>query len=156
MYKSFVLVLTVVSVFALWSSVAQAQSPGIRIVKPVDRHNVPLGQVPVEVEITGVTPNDGSYWELYSDTSEVVTIRDGSTTGTLNFTQTGPHTIEATLFDRNGKPVASQNILVIAAPVSPVTPLFNRPMMAQFMAVFVVVVIGIIALGLRMRPRVSS
>lgn len=148
--------LTTVAALAVWTSLAQAQSASIRITKPVDRHNVPMGDVSVEVELTGVTPGDGTYWELYADALPVMTMRDGATSGTVNFKQTGPHPLEVVLFDRNGARLASQRILVIAAPVSPITPLFNRPVMAPFMAGFVLVVIGIILLGLRLRPRVST
>lgn len=156
MYKYPLIVLLAFAFLIGFSATALAQSPAIRIVSPVNRHNVAIGKGTVSVQITGTVPGDGSYWELDVDGLPVQTVRDGRTEGTVEFTQTGPHPIEVILFDKAGNQLASQRILVIAAPVDPLEPVFNRPAMAQVMAVFVVVIIGIIIVGLRVRPRVAS
>lgn len=93
----------------------------------------------VKVQITGVAPKDGHYWELWVDDEPVVGARNGEQTVTVSFKPTGPHRLKAVLFDAQGKQLAaSKVILVTAAPVDERKLLFNRELMAPFMAGFVV------------------
>lgn len=121
--------------------------PTIQIVKPLDRRNVPAKNAQVTVQITGIAPGAGYYWELWVDEEPIVGVTDGATTVTVSqFKPTGPHRLKAVLFDSQGKQLAvSESILVLAAPVQERTPQFNRERMAPIMAVFVVLVSVLIA-----------
>lgn len=112
----------------------------IHIIKPGDRRNVPIGDSPVVVEIRGAAPASSFYWELYEDQLLVETVRADTSTAAVSFLRTGPHAIQVMLLDPQGNRVASDEILVIAAPVEARTPLFNREWFAPAMAVLVLTI----------------
>lgn len=122
------------------SNVWAQTEPGIKIVKPGDRRNMGLGKSTIIVEITGVDPKDVT-WEILIDGEPVTTVTDGGTTTTIDMQKpTGPRRIRAIMFDAQNQEIASNEILVIAAPIEVREPVFNRQVMAQAMAIFVVVV----------------
>lgn len=128
----------------------------IKFVKPGDRRNVPIGQMDVTVAITGVTLSEGYTWQLLVDSVPEGSVRD-RTTITFEMSQpSGPRRMKAVLLDPQGQPVASDEILVLAAPVEELIPVFNRSWFAPAMAVLTVVVAAIIVLGLRLRPRTNG
>lgn len=153
--RTLLLILGCMGLVSLLVPAARAQSaPTIRILKPADRHNVPLGETTVTVEITGVTPDDGHYWVVQVDGVPSAIVRDGRTsTAILMDKPSGPRRIRAVLYDAQGAVLASHEVLAIAAPVQPDRPVFNRVQMAPAMAVLVLIVISLIAIGLRVRPR---
>lgn len=143
--------------FAIVTNRALAQTDAsIKIVKPADRRNVELGVVAVSVEISGAALSDGYTWQMLIDGVPQGAVRDGTTAEITIPEPTGPHRLKAELYDPQGNVVASHEILVIAAPIAPFVPIFNLAWFAPMMAVFTIAVIGIILLGLRLRPRVSS
>lgn len=139
--------------FGAPSLVSAQESPSIRIVKPGDRRNVELGEITVTVEITGVTLSEGYTWQMLIDAVPQGMVREGLTTNIVMGKPTGPHHLTAQLYDARGNVVSTHDILVIAAPVENREPIFNRAWFAPFMLGFTIVVFGIIALGLRLRPR---
>ncbi len=144
-------------VLSLLPSFALAQTNGsIKIIKPGDRRNIELGESQVTVEISGVALSDGYSWQMLVDGVPQGVVRDAMTT-TINVERpTGPHHLTAQLYDPQGNVISAHDILVIAAPVEKREPIFNRAWFAPFMAVFTVVIIGIILLGLRLRPRQTT
>lgn len=155
-----VLVSLVLLVAALWfvNSVTAQTSASIQIVKPLDRRNVSDKNARVAVQISGVTPNDGHYWELWVDEEPVVGARNGEQTVTVSFKPTGPHRLKAVLFDAQGNQIAESNsVLVMAAPVDDRKPQFNREMMAPFMGAFSVSVgiLIIVTVWLNRRSRAN-
>ncbi len=130
-------------------SFASAESHiSIRIVKPGDRRNIPTGESHITVEISGTEISQGYRWELYADQLLAATIRDGSTSATVNFRRTGPHRIQVVLFDHQGNRVSNHEILVTAAPVESRKPIFNREQFASAMAGLVVVISSMLGFGL--------
>lgn len=151
-------IIWLVVIAALWApALANAQgSASIKIVKPGDRRNVALGEGTVTVEITGAALADGYAWALWLDG-----VRVGGpyreTAAKINMDKpTGPRRIKAVLYDPQNNEIASNEILVIAAPVETNTDVFNRSWFVPFMIVFTLGIIGIILLGLRMRPRSAA
>ncbi|MCC7164845.1 MAG: hypothetical protein IT331_20280 [Anaerolineae bacterium] len=122
---------------------AQTES-GIKIVKPGDRRNMGLGKNTIIVEITGVDPRDVT-WQVLVDSELITTVTNGGTTADIDLTRpTGPRRIRVVMFDKQNREIASNEILVIAAPIQPQEPIFNREVMAQAMGVFVVIVVGLL------------
>lgn len=148
------LILFTLFVLTMLPPVVGAQSnAAIKIVKPGDRRNVELGEIPVTVEITGVAPGDGYTWQMLIDGEPQGMVRNATSTNIIVPKPTGPHRLKAELYDPQGRVIASNEILVLAAPVENHDPVFNRAWFAPVMAVFTLVIIGIIFLGLRLRPR---
>ncbi|MCC7165664.1 MAG: hypothetical protein IT331_24415 [Anaerolineae bacterium] len=151
-----VLVSIALLVVTLWfvGNVAAQSAASIQIVKPQDRRNVPDKNAQVTVQISGVLPNDGHYWELWVDEEPVVGVRNGEQSVAISFKPTGPHRLKAVLFDQQGNQLAVSNIvLVIAAPVDERKPQFNREMMAPFMAGFSVAMVLLIAVSVGLHRR---
>jgi hypothetical protein len=137
--------------------VTQGQTnAAITIVKPGDRRNVELGKVTVTVQLAGVAPGDGHTWQMLIDGVPQGMVREGLTTEIDIPRPSGPHRLKAELYDASGKAIASNEILVMAAPVESREPVFNRAWFVPFAAVFTVAIIGIILLGLRLRPRLTT
>lgn len=156
-----VLVSIALLVVTLWfvGNVAAQSAASIQIVKPQDRRNVPDKNAQVTVQISGVLPNDGHYWELLVDEEPVFGARNGEQTVSVSFKPTGPHRLKAALFDRQGKQIAVSNgILVMAAPVDERKPQFNREMMAPFMGVFSITVtlLIVVTVWLNRRSRANK
>lgn len=136
---------------------AYAQTdPSIMIVKPGDRRNVELGDVIATVQVTGAALSDGYSWQILVDSVPQGMVRDGMTATIQIPKPSGPHRLKAELYDAAGKVVASNEILVMAAPVENHDPVFNRAWFAPFGLIFTLVILGIIFLGLRLRPRASA
>lgn len=144
----------------LWfvSNVAAQTPASIQIIKPLDRRNVPDKNAQVTVEMKGVAPNDGHYWELWVDEEPILGVRDGSNMATVErFKPTGPHRLKAVLFDATGKQIAVSNVvLVIAAPVDERKPQFNREMMAPIIGVFTALVMLLIVASVWLNRRSSA
>ncbi len=137
--------------------VAHAQSgAAIRFVKPADRRNVELGEITVTVEITGVAANENYTWQVLIDGERQGIVNGGTTTNITIPNPSGPHRLKAELYAPDGTILASDEILVLAAPVENHDPIFNRAWFAPLMGVFTITVIGLLILGLRLRPRVST
>lgn len=137
--------------------VSYAQSDAaIKIVKPGDRRNVELGEIPVTVEVSGVTLDEGYTWQILIDAVPQGLVRNATQTNIVMPKPTGPHRLKAELYDANGKVVAAHEILVIAAPVEKHDPIFNREWFVPAMLGFATVIIGIIILGLRLGPRTAT
>jgi hypothetical protein len=151
MVRNAVLVLILASVLVPLSAFAQTAS-SIEIVTPGDRRNVALGQVEVTVEITTDLPESSYTWQILVDG-----IPQGMAGGTTTVVQidrpTGPHRLRAELYDGQGTVIGSDEILVIAAPVERRDPIFNREWYSPLMALFILVVLGIVLLGLWLKPR---
>ncbi|TAH52313.1 MAG: hypothetical protein EYC68_08410 [Chloroflexota bacterium] len=137
------------------SSYAQSDA-AIKILKPGDRRNVELGEIPVTVEITGVTLDDGYTWQILIDAVPQGLVRNATQTKIVMPEPSGPHRLKAELYDSNGNAIAAHEILVIAAPVEKHDPIFNRGWFVPAMLGFAAVIIGIIILGLRLRPRTAT
>lgn len=136
---------------------AYAQSDAsIKIVKPGDRRNVELGDVTATVEISGVTLSEGYTWQILVDSVPQGMVHEGMTAAIQIPKPSGPHRLRAELYDAAGKPIASNEILVMAAPVENHDPVFNRAWFAPFGLIFTITIIGIIFLGLRLRPRPTT
>lgn len=130
--------------------------PGIKIVKPGDRHNMGLGKNTIVVEITGVDPGDVT-WEILVDGEPLATVTDGGTTANIEMPKpTGPRRIRAILFNKENREIASNEILVIAAPIEVREPVFNRQAMAQAMGVFVVVIVALLFAAFIISRRVRN
>lgn len=140
------------------STVASQSPVSIKIVEPIDRRNVPVKNAPVTVEISGIAPNRGYYWELWVDEEPIVGVRDGATTVLVpQFEPTGPHRLKAVLFDAQGNQVAVSNgVLVLAAPVQDRTPQFNRERMAPIMGVFALLVTALIIVSVWFNRKTHS
>lgn len=136
---------------------AFAQSnASIKFVKPIDRHNVELGQITVEVAISGVVSGDGSSWRVWVDGEPSAMVRDTTTTQVVVKQPSGPHRLKAELYDASGAAIASNDILVMAATVEDHTPIFNQAWFGPAMAVLSLFVIIILIVGLRLRPRTTT
>lgn len=141
MFRILVVAAACTALLAVAPHVWAQTEPGIKIVKPGDRHNMGLGKNTIVVEITGVDPKDVT-WEILVDGEPMTTVTDGGTTANIDMPKpTGPRRIRAILFNKENREIASNEILVIAAPIEVREPIFNRQMMAQAMGVFVVVVV---------------
>lgn len=136
------------------SSFAQSNA-SIKIVSPADRHNVELGEITVAVEIGGVALSDGYAWQVWLDGEPLGMVRNVTTTRIVVKQPSGPHRLKVELYDGQGKTIASNDILVMAAPVEDHSPVFNQPWFGPAMAVFTVTVLCILILGLRLRPRTT-
>jgi hypothetical protein len=137
------------------SAFAQSNA-SIQIVKPGDRRNVELGIIPVTVALTNA--NADMHWQIFVDgvpTSAVMPASETSTTVDIP-KPTGPHRLKAMLSDAQDQTVSEHEILVMVAPVENHDEIFNRAWFVPAMLVFVVVIIGILILGLRMRPRTAQ
>jgi hypothetical protein len=125
-------------------------SASIKIIKPVDRHNLALGEADMIVEISGVSLQDGYTWQPFLDGVPQGMVRN-TTTKLIVDEPSGPRRIKAVLYDPHGVEIASNEILVIAAPVESQSEVFNRAWFVPAMAVFTLTLIGLIILGLRIR-----
>lgn len=138
---------------AVTTAFAQSDA-SIRFVKPGDRRNVELGKVQVEVAVTGIESADGYTWQLLIDGVPEKKLSASETTTTIEMPEpSGPHRMTAALYNARGERVAANEILVIAAPVEDHSPVFNQSWFAPLMAVFTLVIIAIIILGLKLKPR---
>jgi hypothetical protein len=133
--------------------VSAQESPSIRIVKPGDRRNVALGEVPISVEVSGVPGDATATWQIFIDGVPQGTVLDSTTTVVRLERPTGPHRLKAELYDAQGSILATHEILVMAAPVQSRDPVFNRDWFAPVMFGFTLVVFGIILVALRLHPR---
>jgi hypothetical protein len=128
----------------------------IQIIKPGNRRNVELGEIPVTVEITGgVLPADYT-WQVLIDSEPQGIVKGTLTTNVVVPKPSGPHRIAAELYDGQGNSISRSEILVMAAPVEVHEPVFNRGWYVPAMGVFTLVIVGIIVLGLRLRPRTAT
>ncbi len=138
-------------------AIAFAQSAvSIKIVKPIDRHNIELQPTTVTVEITGATLKDGYTWQLFVDGDPQGMVKDSLTTTVEVGEPSGPRRLKVELYDPHGLDVASNEILVMAAPVESNAPVFNRDWFAPFMGVVTVLIIAMVIIGLRIRPRQAT
>jgi len=137
--------------------VAQAQGNlSIQIVKPGDRRNVEIGKIPVTVDITGGALPANYTWQVWIDSVPQGIVQTGLTTEIDMPEPSGPHRIRAELYDPQGTRVSTSDILVMAAPVEIHEPLFNRSWYVPAMAVLSLGIVGLIVLGLRLRPRTAT
>lgn len=132
------------------------ENAAIQFVKPGDRRNVALGELEVTVAVTGVKLSDGYTWQIFIDGVPQQVVGDSLTARVLIDKPTGPRRLKAVLYDATGAPVATNEILVIAAPVEKQEEIFNRAWFVPFMAVFTAGILAIILLGLRLRPRTAT
>jgi hypothetical protein len=139
------------SAFLVPLSSAAQSSASIQIIKPVDRRNLALGEAEMIVEIRGVSLQDGYTWQPFLDGVPQGMVRNATTTKLMVDQPTGPRRIKAVLYDPNGVEIASNEILVLAAPVESQGEVFNRSWFVPVMAVFTLTLIGLIILGLRIR-----
>lgn len=128
----------------------------IRIVKPFENQIVPIGSFSIEIALHGAAPNNANAWQLYMDDMLVSTSPVGATSTNYDFIESGPHQIKVVLLDRSGRPVSSNEIDVTAAPATPKGTAFNYAMWAPAMLIFIVSVLALIAIALRMRPRLAA
>lgn len=143
--------------FGLVPAIAAAQTiPSIKIVKPIDRHNIELQPTTVTVEITGATFKDGYAWQLFVDGEPQGMVKDSFATTVTVGEPSGPRRLKAVLYDSRGLEVASNEILVMAAPIETNAPVFNRDWFAPLMAVVTVLIIAMVVVGLRVRPRQAA
>lgn len=144
MKRIWIVVMVCLVLLSSTTNVWAQTEPGIKIVKPGDRRNMGLGESVITVEITGVDPKDVT-WEVLVDAELVATVTDGSTSTTIDMQKpSGPRRIRAVMFNKQNQEIASNEILVIAAPIEVREPVFNRQEMAQAMGVFVVVVVSLL------------
>lgn len=128
----------------------------IRIVKPGDRRNVELGEIPVTVEIVGgVLPAEYT-WQILIDGEPQGMVRGELTTRIMMPKPSGPHRIKAELYDGQGRVISAHEILVMAAPVEVHESVFNRAWYVPAMALLTLLIAGLIFLGLRLRPRTAT
>ncbi|HZQ06625.1 MAG TPA: hypothetical protein VFD70_08600 [Anaerolineae bacterium] len=139
-------------------AIVSAQSnASIKIVKPGDRRNVETAQINVTVEITGASLSDGYSWQMFVDGEPQAVVRDSLTAPIMVGEPSGPRRLKAVLYDPQGNAIASHEILVMAAPVEKDNePVFNREWFAPLMAVFTIIIIGLLVLSLRLRPRTAT
>ena len=138
-------------------AIAYAQTNvSITIVKPIDRHNIELQPTTVTVELTGATLSEGYTWELFVDGDPQGEVKDSLTTTVAVGEPSGPRRLKAVLYDPKGNQVASNEILVMAAPIESDAPVFNRDWFAPFMGVVTVLIIAMVIIGLRIRPRQTT
>ncbi len=136
-----------------FASYAQTNAT-IQIVKPIDRHNVPLDiATDVTVAITGVSLDDGYGWQVLIDGVPEPVVHGTLTTSITVPDPSGPHRIRVALLDPQGNTIATNEALVMAAPLDQIPPAFNRAWFAPAMGIFTLIVIAIIILGLCLRPR---
>lgn len=151
------LILFAFFLLSVFPAVAGAQSDAsIKIVKPGDRHNVELGEVAVDVEVSIAGAPQGYTWQILIDGDPQGMVRKTTTTTIKIPSPSGPHRLKAELYDEQGRVLATNEILVLAAPVENHDPVFNRAWFAPLMGVFTLLIIGIIVLGLRLRPRTAA
>lgn len=135
-------------------SMANAQSSAaIKIVKPGDRRNVEIGAITVTVEITGVLLNDGYTWQVWIDNDPQGMVKNELQTNIVIPEPSGPHRLRAELYDPQGVKIASNEILVLAAPIEDHNDLFNPAWFSPLMLGFTIIVIGLVVFALRLHPR---
>ena len=158
MFKWSVCGLLTVLFIGIVPAVVSAQSnASIKIVKPGDRRNVETAQISVTVEITGASLSEGYSWQMFVDGVPQGMVRNALTAPIMVGEPSGPRRLKAVLYDPQGNSIASHEILVMAAPVEKDNePVFNREWFAPLMAVFTVIIIGLLVLGLRLRPRTAA
>ncbi len=132
------------------------ENVSIQFIKPGDRRNVALGELDVTVAVTGVNLDEDYTWQVFIDGVPQQVVGDSPSTRVLIDKPTGPRRLKAVLYDAKGAPVASNEILVIAAPIESHAEVFNRAWFVPFMAVFTAAILAIILLGLRLRPRTAA
>lgn len=150
------LVMGLLLVMALPFGASAQGNASIKIVKPGDRRNVELTDIPITVEISGAALNDGYTWQMLIDGEPQGMVRDTLTTNITIPKPTGPHRLKAELYDATGAVAAAHEILVIAAPVENHEVLFNRAWYVPAMALFSLATVGFVLLGLRLRPRTTT
>lgn len=151
-----ILFLTLLFLLALPPAANAQSSAAIRIVKPGDRRNVELGQISVTVEITGVALTDGYTWQVWIDNDPQGMVRNATETNITIPEPSGPHRLRAELYDPKGAMIASNEILVLAAPVEDHNPLFNPAWFSPLMLGFTIIVIGLVVFSLRIHPRKAA
>lgn len=150
------LVIGLLLVMALPLAALAQSSATIKIVKPGDRRNVELTEIPVEVKVEGVALSEGYRWQILIDGVPQGMVHDTLTTKIVVPKPTGPHRLKAELYDANGAVVATHDILVMAAPVENHEPLFNRAWYVPAMGLLSLATVGFVLLGLRLRPRTTT
>jgi hypothetical protein len=156
MILGLLMVIVLPSALALPLAANAQASATIKIIKPGDRRNVELGEIPVMVEVSGVTLSDGYTWQVLIDGEPQGMVHGTLETKIVMPKPTGPHRLRAELYDRTGAVAASNEIMVIAAPTENRGVLINRGWYVPVMGLFALATVGIILLGLRLRPRVST
>lgn len=151
-----ILFLTLFLLLALPYAANAQSSAAIKIVKPGDRRNVELGQIPVTVEITGVALSDGYTWQMWIDNDPQGMVSNATETNITIPQPSGPHRLRAELYDPKGAKIASNEILVLAAPVEDHNPLFNPAWFSPLMLGFTIIVIGLVVFSLRIHPRKAA
>ncbi len=144
----------VLSAAVLGQANAQApEKPGVRIVAPLNNQIVPIGDVKVQIATDNFSLEGANHWVLYVDGRMLGRVASGVTITTTQLLESGPHEIEAVLADAQNDNLASNKIVVTAAPATPTQSPFNLPWTAAVMGVLFVVVIALILIGLRVARR---
>jgi len=147
------LALTIFLMLALPSFASAQSNASIKIVKPGDRRNVELGKITVTVEISGVSLNEGYTWQVWIDNDPQGMVNNEPETDVVIPQPSGPHRLRAELYNPQGTMIASNEILVLAAPIEDHSDLFNPAWFSPLMLGFTIVVIGLVVFALKLHPR---
>jgi hypothetical protein len=123
----------------------------IRIVKPGDRRNVPIGDNEVEVTINGARLQDGYAWQLYFDGVPQGMVHDALTTTLKVDNPNVLRRLKAVLYNAQGGEVASHETLIAGVVMETRADVFNRSWFVPFMLVFFLGVTLLIVLSLRIK-----
>ncbi len=143
-------------VLLFFASAAAQSNASIKIVKPGDRRNVPVGENEVQVQISGVNLADGYKWELFVDGVSQGVVRDKMTTQVNLDKPMVLRRMKAVLYDTQGAEIASNEILIVAVKMESTADVFNRSWFVPFMFVFMLGIVVLILVALRLRPRIKS
>lgn len=123
----------------------------IRIVKPGDRRNVPIGDNEVEVEINGARLEEGYTWQLYFDGVPQGMVHDTLTTTLKIDNPNVLRRLKAVLYNAQGAEVSAHEILIVGVVMETRADVFNRSWFVPFMLVFFLGVTLLIVLSLRIK-----
>jgi hypothetical protein len=133
------------------SSLNAQTDASIRIVKPGDRRNVPVGEAEVVVEINGARLEDGYTWQLYFDGVPQGPVREGLTTK-LNIDNPNVlRRLKAVLYNPQGAEISAHEILIAGVVMESRADVFNRSWFVPFMLVFFIALMLIILVSLRIK-----
>lgn len=139
---------------ALQPAPIQAQeNASIKIVKPGDRRNVPLGENDVAVQIKGANLQDGYTWQLYFDGVPQGIVRGAMTSKLQVDNPNVLRRLKAVLYNPQGAKVAEHEILIVGVKKETHDDVFNRSWFVPAMLVFFGFIAALILLTLRIRLR---
>src|SRR5689334_12596494 len=99
MSRNRIIALLILAASMLPAIVFAQSDVSIKIVKPIDRHNIELQPTTVTVEITGATLQDGYTWQLFVDGDPQGIVKDSLTTTVEVGEPSGPRRLKAELYD---------------------------------------------------------